>query len=319
MIEKTFITQNLKKIELENYISEELDKAGFTGLDIVKTPLVTRIVLNVTRPGLAIGKGGQNIKQLTKEIEERFGFNNPQIEIHEIQNPELDAKAVVGKVVSLLERGYSWRSVAFRTVGDIQRARAQGVELVFSGKLAGKGGRKRKQRIAVGYMKKAGNQVSLVDYAKGSAYPKAGAVGVKVRIIRPNVVFPDKINFRELLAKKQSVEQTVTVQEQAVMEKPAEKAETAAKPEKEEISAGKKEAEKKKALNKKENIAGGKQEAKKSEKAGENEINSHEKQSKEKHAAKKKTDREEKTKQKEKAKALEEKSGKKESKGKVKD
>ena len=57
MIERTFIKQGIKKIEMEDYLKKELEKAGFTKLEIVKTPLVTRIVLNVTKPGLAIGKG----------------------------------------------------------------------------------------------------------------------------------------------------------------------------------------------------------------------------------------------------------------------
>ncbi len=206
MIERFFIEQGMKKIELENYMRGQLDKAGFTGLNIVKTPLVTRIVLNVTRPGLAIGKGGQNIKQLTRDIEEKFGFNNPQIEIQEIQNQSLNAAAVAAKISNLLERGYSWRSVSFRTITDMQKAGAQGIELILSGKLAGKGGRKRKQRIAVGYMKKVGHQIKLVDFAKLTAYPKPGAIGIKLRIIRPGTVFPDKIDFAEILRKKETVE-----------------------------------------------------------------------------------------------------------------
>lgn len=202
MIERIFIEQGLKKIELENYMKQQLEKAGFTHLDIVKTPLVTRIVLNVTRPGLAIGKGGQAIRQLTKEIEEKFGISNPQIEIKEITNPNLDAKATVDRIVALLERGFSWRSIAFKTVKDIMAAGAQGCELILSGKLTGKGGRKRKQRIAEGYMKKVGNQIKYVDYAKRSAYPKAGAIGIKLRIIRPDVKFPDKFDVKEAIAKQ---------------------------------------------------------------------------------------------------------------------
>ncbi len=205
MIERTFIQQNIKKINIENYLKKHLEKAGFTGLKMSKTPLVTRIVLNVTRPGLAIGKKGKNIRILTKELEEKFGIENPQIEIQEISKPELNAKATVDKITSLLERGYSWRSVAYRTIEDIMNAGAQGVELVLKGKLAGKGGRKRKERIAVGYMKKAGAQSELVEFAKGDAYPKAGAIGVKLRIIKPNIVFPDKVDIKKLLEEEKEI------------------------------------------------------------------------------------------------------------------
>ena len=205
MIEKVFIKQGIRKIELEAYLKKELNRAGFTGLEIVKTPLVTRIVINVARPGLAIGKEGQNIRQLTSEMTTRFGIENPQLEIQETPQSGLNAVAIVNKMASLLERGFSWRSVAFRTMRDVMDAGAQGAELVLKGKLAGKGGRKRKQRIAEGYMKKVGAQVELVDYAKASAYPKAGAIGIKLRIIRPGIVFPDKIKIEDVVGVKEEV------------------------------------------------------------------------------------------------------------------
>mgnify|MGYP001607996878 FL=1 len=195
MIERTFVQQGVKLLELENFLRGELNKAGFTKTEIIKTPLVTRIVVNVTRPGIAIGKSGQNIKQLTEIIGTRFGINNPQLEIKEIPKQDLDAGAVANKLKSLIERGYSWRSVVYRTVRDIQAAGAQGVELLLSGKLAGKAGRKKKQRISAGYMKKVGFQTTYVDFAKTAAYTKIGAIGIKVKIVRPETMFPDKFNL----------------------------------------------------------------------------------------------------------------------------
>ncbi|MBU2100078.1 30S ribosomal protein S3 [Candidatus Micrarchaeota archaeon] len=197
MIERTFIKQGTKKIEIEDYLKKELDKAGFTKLETMKTPLVTRVVLNVTKPGLAIGKGGTNIKKLTKTLEEKFGVENPQIEIKEITVPELDAQAMANKISMLIGRGFSWRSVVYRTMKDITSAGAQGVEIVLAGALGGKGVRKRKQRIAEGYMKKIGEQAKLVDYGAAPARAKFGVIGVKVRIVKPGTVFPDKINIKE--------------------------------------------------------------------------------------------------------------------------
>ena len=66
MIEKAFIKQGIKNVQLEDYMRKHLKSAGFTRLEIVKTPLVTRIVVNVTNPGLAIGKGGQNVRLAAK-------------------------------------------------------------------------------------------------------------------------------------------------------------------------------------------------------------------------------------------------------------
>jgi small subunit ribosomal protein S3 len=199
MIEKTFIQQGIKRMQLEEYFKKELEKAGYTKSEIVKTPLVTRIVVNVTRPGLAIGKAGQNIKQITDTIQEQFKIENPQLEIKEIQNPDLDAQATANKIKNLIETGYSWRSIVYRIIKAITEANAQGVEITLSGKLAGKKGRKRKQRIAQGYMKKVGDQTKLVDYGKAAAYPRVGAIGIKVRIVHPDTIFPDKVNIKEKL------------------------------------------------------------------------------------------------------------------------
>lgn len=204
MIERFFVEQGIKKVELEDFLRKELERAGFTKAEIVKTPLVTRIVINVVKPGLAIGRSGSAIKTLTETIEKRFGLENTQIEIREIKQPDLDATAVVNKMKSLIERGFSWRSVVYRTLKDIIDAKAEGVEIVVGGKLSGKGGRKRSQRVIHGYMKKVGDQAKLVDSAKGAANTKAGTIGLRIRIVRPGTIFPDKINLKEYLAGREA-------------------------------------------------------------------------------------------------------------------
>ncbi len=205
MIEKVFVKQGLKKVQLHQYLKKELGRAGFTGFDMVKTPLVTRIIVNVSRPGLAIGKGGQNIRTLTDTISKVYGVDNPQLEIKEITTPDLDAKSVCDKMKNMIERGFAWRSVAFRTVQDIERAGAQGMEVILSGKLAGKGGRKKQVRFIKGYMKKVGDQTKLVDEAKVTTYPKVGAIGVTVRIIRPGVFFPDKVDVKQVFRDRKAL------------------------------------------------------------------------------------------------------------------
>ncbi len=205
MIERTFIKKNLNKMELEQYLSKKLERAGFSRLEIIKTPLVTRIILHVAKPGLAIGKSGSTIKELTETISSDFKIENPQIEIQEIKNANLNAKIIAEKMASMIEKGFAWRSVSFKIIKDIMHDGAQGVELVFKGKLAGKGGRKRKQRIALGYMKKMGDQAKFVDTAKAAAYPKAGAIGIRLSIIHPDVVFPDKIDVNKVVGEIKKV------------------------------------------------------------------------------------------------------------------
>lgn len=201
MIERVFVEQGWKRIEMDAFLRGELEKAGFTKAEVIKTPLVTRIIVHVTRPGMAIGKSGQNIKMLTETIGKRFGIENPQLEIKEIERPNLDATAVAERLKSQIERGMPWRSVLYRTISDIMNAGAQGVEIKIGGKLTGKGGRKRRVRVAQGYLKKVGEQASYVDYAKATASTKPGTIGIKVKLVKPETLFPDKIKVREFLEK----------------------------------------------------------------------------------------------------------------------
>jgi len=224
MIERSFIQQGIKKVELEKYLRKELEKAGFTKLETLKTPLVTRIIVNVINPGLAIGKSGVNIRKLTKEIEEKFQVENPQLEIKEIAVPELDAQAMADRMAALIERGFSWRSIVYRMVKDISAKGAQGVEILLSGALTGKGQRKRKVRIAEGYMKKVGEQASLVDYGAKPAHAKFGCIGIKVRIVKPETVFQDKIKIKDEIEKRK-LQEAKAEEKKEEEEKPEEKME----------------------------------------------------------------------------------------------
>ncbi len=174
----------------------------------MKTPLVTRIIVNVTRPGLAIGRSGNNISQLTEQIGKKFGIDNPQLEIKEIPRQELHAQAIANKIKAMIEKGFSWRSVVFKSLEDAKKAGAQGVEIIVSGKITGKAGRKKKMRFADGYMKKIGEQARLVDYGAASAYPKVGAIGIKVRIVKPETKFPDKLKIEEYIKQKENQEES---------------------------------------------------------------------------------------------------------------
>jgi small subunit ribosomal protein S3 len=186
-------------MELEDYLTKKLDRAGFSHMEIIKTPMVTRIVLHVAKPGFAIGKGGSTIKTLTEVISSKYKIDNPQIEIQEIKNPSLNAKIQAEKMAQMVQREFSWRSVAYKLVKEVVDNGAQGVELVVKGKLSGKGGRKRKVRIAYGYMKKLGAQTKMVDFAKAASYPKSGAIGIRLRIIHPEIIFPDKVDIKKIV------------------------------------------------------------------------------------------------------------------------
>jgi len=205
MIEKVFIKQAFDKIKLENFFEEKLSRAGYNHLEIVKSPIATRVIIYVAKPGLAIGYSGKNINFLSNSLETQFNIKNPHIEIRAIANPEFDVKYKVNYIIRSLERGINWKTLAYRTVRDLTSLKLMGFEIIFKGKLMAKNGRKQKHRVQYAYMKKAGNQVNLVKEGKGTAYTKSGAIGITLKIIPPNTIFSDKVDRKQILEQVKNI------------------------------------------------------------------------------------------------------------------
>ena len=108
----------------------------------------------------------------------------------EVENRMLEPLLVAKSIAERLERGINPRRLIQSTLREIMQNGALGVEIVASGKLAAKGARAKSIRKSIGYIPKAGDVVKLVNEAHVAAYPKYGAIGVKVRIVPPGTVFP---------------------------------------------------------------------------------------------------------------------------------
>ncbi|MEM2874926.1 MAG: 30S ribosomal protein S3 [Candidatus Hadarchaeales archaeon] len=195
-IERTFIKRGAKRVQLENFLAKELEKAGYGGAEIKRVPTGTQVTLYVERPGMVIGRKGKSIKQLTEELEKNYGLENPQIEVAEIQKPELYGPIMAKRIAFALERGISVRRVGHAMLRRIMEAGARGVEIVISGKIAGE--RKRRERFYQGYLSKAGEPAErLVSVGYAAANLKPGTVGIKVRIMPPDARLPDEITIPE--------------------------------------------------------------------------------------------------------------------------
>jgi small subunit ribosomal protein S3 len=218
MIEKNFVQQAYKKIQIEDFFRKNLNKAGFSSVEIVKTPMATKIILTVAKPGLAIGYSGKNVKKLTQILETKYEIKNPVLEIKPIENPEYNAQHIVNSIIGGLERNFSWRSVVYKAVKELTATNLEGFELLVKGKLMAKGGRKQKYRVPFGYMKKAGDQVSKVKVGTGAAYTKSGAIGITLKLIPPGTVFPDKISKDEILDRVNKLYATMSEDEKKEVE-----------------------------------------------------------------------------------------------------
>jgi small subunit ribosomal protein S3 len=193
---KYFISESIKRTEIDEFLQKKIERAGYGGVTISKTPLGTHIVIYAMRPGLVIGRGGETIRELASLLEESFKVSNPQISVSEIEIPELNAYVVASKVASALQRGVHFRRAGFWALNQVMEAGALGAEIVVSGKLRTE--RARFEKFRAGYLPKCG-EPSLRYLRKAVVHVqlKPGMFGVRVRIMPPDAKFPDKIQISE--------------------------------------------------------------------------------------------------------------------------
>jgi len=197
-IEKKFVSQKIKEFKLKQFIANQLSRVGLSDIRLQRTPLGDKVLIKVSRPGLVVGRRGSNIQKLTDALKNEFHLENPQIEIEEVKEYGLDSAIMAEMIVNSLERFGSkrFKGVGHKSVMDIMRAGALGVEIIISGKIPSM--RAKTWRFYQGYMKKCGNvAVSGVDTAYKVAVLKSGVVGVKVMIMPPTTLLPDKITLYE--------------------------------------------------------------------------------------------------------------------------
>ncbi|MFB6213046.1 MAG: 30S ribosomal protein S3 [Candidatus Nanohaloarchaea archaeon] len=182
MQEKQFVEKGARKVRLHEFFEEELEGAGYSRCELVRTPTSTKIVVYAQRPGLVIGRGGSRIRELTEDMEAEFGFENPQIEVNEIENADADAEVVAKSMADWLEKGGQPKRVGYTYLRRVKEAGVIGAEIEVAGKLSGNRGRT--EKFSYGYVKRNGNtSKENVKEAYELARTKPGAIGVKVRIM----------------------------------------------------------------------------------------------------------------------------------------
>ena len=222
--EHQFIEDGLQRSQIDEFFADELSRAGYGGMQVAKTPMGTQIVLKAEKPGMVIGKGGKNIRKVTRELEERFDLDDPQIDVQEVDEPDLNAQIVADRLANALERGWYFRKAGHTTIDRIMDAGALGAEIVLSGKVTG--ARSRVEKFNRGYIKHNGEPASeVVDEGQGVSVMKLGTIGVTVKTIPPGAELPDDFTIAED-AEIEAVEQAVADEGvEALLEEPDEPAE----------------------------------------------------------------------------------------------
>lgn len=193
-VERKLIREHKKRVAVREFLHRETERAGFGGAEISRTPMGTRIHLVTERPGFVIGRRGETIKKLTKSLSDRFGLDNPQIEVAESTDPSLNPQIMAQKLAEALERGWHFRRAGHSTLQRIMESGAKGVLITIAGKLTG--GRKRTEKFLKGHIKWCGDTaLQFMDTGYATAKKKLGIIGVTVAIMRSDARLPDEVEI----------------------------------------------------------------------------------------------------------------------------
>lgn len=174
----------LEDFKIRRYLNARLAKASISKIFIERKLKLIIITITTARPGLIIGKGGQEVDKLKEEIK-KLTNKEVQIDIYEIRRPELDAILVSANIAKQIEGRISYKRAIKAVIASSMRMGAEGIKVQISGRLGG-------AEIARSEMFKEG-KIPLhtfrydIDFANAEAHTKMGRVGIKVWICKGEV------------------------------------------------------------------------------------------------------------------------------------
>lgn len=172
----------MEDMAVRKRLEKQLSKAEISKIEIEKTPDSIRVILHSGRPGVVIGKKGQEIETLRAQLASELNRANVEISVQEVQRPELDAMLVAKSIAEQLEKRASYKKVMKRAASTAMRAGAKGVKIYCAGRLAG-------AEIARTEATKVGSMPlhtlrADIDYGFAEALTTYGIIGVKVLICK---------------------------------------------------------------------------------------------------------------------------------------
>lgn len=181
---KNFGENLVEDQKIRNYLNERLAKASVSKIVIERTLKLVTITICTARPGIVIGKGGQDVDKLKEELKKLYK-KDIQINIFEVKKPELDANIVANNIARQVEGKISYRRAIKMAIQSTMRAGAEGIKVQISGRLNG-------AEMARKEMYKEGRTPlhtfrTDIDYCQAEALTKVGLLGIKVWICRGEV------------------------------------------------------------------------------------------------------------------------------------
>ena len=167
-------------IQLRKYLKKRLQDASIASINIERTSQSITITLHTARPGIVIGKGGEEVGRLKKEISKLCGTNDIQLNINEVKRPELNAELVGQSIASQLIKKMAYRRVINKAMQSTMRMGADGIRINVAGRLGGveiaRSERFMDGRVPLHTLR------ANIDYALVEAHTTYGIIGIKVWI-----------------------------------------------------------------------------------------------------------------------------------------
>lgn len=179
---KSYGKQLLEDLAIRKYLDKVLEGAEIGKIEIEKAGDNVKVVIHTARPGVVIGKKGQDIEQLRKDLSKLLGRKSVEVSVQEIKNPELDAMVVAKNIASQLERRANYKLAMKKAANAAMRSGAKGIKIRCSGRLGG-------AEIAREEWTRTGaiplhTLRSDIDYGFARAKTTYGIIGIKVWICK---------------------------------------------------------------------------------------------------------------------------------------
>lgn len=170
--------------KIRKYIFTRLSKASVSQVIIERTLKIVTLTITTARPGIIIGKGGQEVDLLKEELKKISG-KEVQINIYEIKRPELDAKLVAMNIANQIENRISFKRAIKMAMASTMRMNAEGIKVQISGRLGG-AEMARSENFKEGRIPLSTFRADI-DYALAEAHTTYGRIGIKVWIMKGEV------------------------------------------------------------------------------------------------------------------------------------
>jgi small subunit ribosomal protein S3 len=182
---ENFVDNLHQDFEIREVIADEAPRAGVSKIEIERFPGKVKLFVHTAKPGVLIGRKGENVKRLRGNLEELVG-KKIDLEIKEIKNPDLDAYLVARNIADQLERRISFQRAMKRAIQQAMRQGAQGIRVEVSGRLSG-AEMARSINMREGRVPRQTLRADI-DYALAEALTTYGRIGVKVWIYKGEVL-----------------------------------------------------------------------------------------------------------------------------------